>query len=69
MASDVAGTDNFRLAIMQSLPMRVRRYQEEAARFRRMADMETGDRLRQSLISLADQYEELATSLAPPRRN
>jgi hypothetical protein len=65
MASGVAATDVFDLAVMRSVPMRVRRYQEEAARFRRMAEIETGDKLRQSLISLAEQYEELATNLAP----
>lgn len=65
MAGDVAGTDLFHARIRQGLPARVRRYKEEAARFRRMAQLEGDEKLRGALVALAVQYEELAGNIAP----
>jgi hypothetical protein len=55
--------------MMQSLPVRARRYREEAARFRRMAEIEVVEKVRQSLSSLAEQYDELASGIEPQPHN
>ena len=69
MASDVAGADIFHIRMTQSLPARARRYREEAARFRRMAGTEVVEKVRQSLLSLAEQYDELASGIEPQRHD
>lgn len=69
MAGDIVGTDLFDATIKQSLPARVRRYKEEAARFRRMAQLEGDEKLRGALVALAEQYEELAGNIAPQQYN
>lgn len=69
MAGDVAGTDLFDAKIKQSLPARVRRYREDAAWFRRMAQVEGDEKLRGALVALAQQYEKLAGNIAPEQYN
>jgi len=44
---------------------RAARYRSEADKFRRMAETEINDKLRQSFVALAAQYEELADRLVP----
>ena len=68
MTSDVTGVDILRQRVAQSALMRALRYREEAMRLRRMAETETPEKLRRSLLSLAKQYDELALGLAPHRR-
>ena len=63
MTGEFAGTDLLHRTIAQSARMRGRQYREEAARFRRMAEAETNEKLCRSLAALAQQYEELADSL------
>jgi hypothetical protein len=64
MTGDVADTNLFHLTMAQSQPVRIRRYREEAARFRRMAEIETDGKLRRTLMSLARQYDDLAAGFA-----
>lgn len=45
--------------------MRVRRYRQEAHRFRGLAQIETNEEFREALLSLAKEYEALAASLVP----
>jgi hypothetical protein len=53
------------MTMMLGAPERAARYRQEAARFRRLAETEPDDRLRQSLLDIAQQYEDLADGLAP----
>ena len=69
MASDVAGADIFHIRMTQGLPVRARRYREEAARFRRMAQTEAAEKVRVSLLSLAEQYDELASGIELQQHN
>ena len=44
---------------------RVRRYQQQAHRFRGLAQIESNEKFREVLVSLAQEYETLAASLVP----
>ena len=63
MIGEVARTAFLDLTVVKSAAMRARRYREEAARFRRMAQIEDIEKVRAPLLSLAEQYDELATDL------
>lgn len=63
MTGEFARTDVLHLTVVKSAAMRARRYREEAARFRRMAQIEDIEKVRAPLLSLAEQYDELATDL------
>lgn len=65
MASNVILPDRFPVRMRRNARARAWRYREKAARFRRMAKAEAGEKLRASLLSLAEQYDELASSIAP----
>jgi hypothetical protein len=45
--------------------MRVRRYRQEAHRFRGLAQIETNEEFREALLSIAKEYEALVASLVP----
>ena len=45
---------------------RVSSYRQQAAHFQEMAQAETDEKLRRNLLRLAEEYEELAASLALP---
>jgi len=45
---------------------RVARYRQEAEKFRRIAQSETDNGVRQSFLDLAKEYDDLANGLIPP---
>jgi len=57
--------DNFALMMMLDAADRAARYREQAVRFRQLAQAELDDGIRQSLLEVARQYEDLANSLDP----
>jgi len=51
--------------MVMGVPERAARYRQEAERFRKMAETETDDDLRRSLLDIARQYDALANGLVP----
>jgi len=68
MARGISGTKLFDFTVSQRAPARATTHKEKAAWLRRMAQLETNEKLRESLIALARQYEELVESIIAPRR-
>lgn len=64
MASDSAATDVRELANTRAR-RRAEDYRERAAQFRKMAGGETIDRVRDTLLRLAEQYDGLAARIGP----
>jgi hypothetical protein len=65
MADEAPGVLEF---VTNSIQIRAAQYRERAAHLRMMAEGEPVGRLREKLAELADQFEELADSLAITRR-
>jgi hypothetical protein len=57
--------DAYALMMKLGAPERAARYRQEAARFRHMAETESDNLLRQSLLDIAKEYEDLADGLVP----
>jgi hypothetical protein len=68
MARGISGTKLFDFTAKQRAAARVTKHKEEAARLRRMAQLETNEKLRDRLVCLARQYEELIESIIMPKR-
>jgi hypothetical protein len=69
MAKGVSGTDLFDFMMAHAAPMRATRYQHEAEKLQRMAQMEPNENRRQNLLMLAAQYDQLARKIAPASRH
>jgi len=61
----ITETDFHNFMRAEGAAARVRRYQQQAHRFRGLAQIETNDKFREALVSLAKEYEALAASLVP----
>ena len=61
----ISETDIYNFMTAQGAAMRVRRYREEAHKLRGLAQIETNEKFREELLSLAKEYEALAASLVP----
>jgi hypothetical protein len=68
MARGISWTRLFHFAVTQRSLVRATNYKEAAARLRRMAQLETNEKLRKCLVGLARQYEELVESIIRPKR-
>lgn len=68
MARGISGTKLFDFTVKQKAAARATKHKEEAARLRRMAQLETNEKLRDRLVFLACQYEELVASIIAPKR-
>jgi hypothetical protein len=68
MARGISGTKLFDFAVKQRATAPAAKYEEGAARFRQLAQIETNEKLRESLVALACRYEELVASIIAPKR-
>ena len=68
MARGISGTKLFDFTVTQKASARATKHKEDAARFRRMAQLENNEKLRESLVVLARQYEELVEAIIVPKR-
>lgn len=68
MARSGDGHDDNLFVLMQSAdaPERAARYRREAGKFRQMAQAEVDGYLRESLLALAKEYDDLVAGLTPP---
>ena len=62
---NLSNADGHALMMVMGVPERAARYRQEAERFRKMAETETDDDLRRSLLDIARQYDALANGLVP----
>ena len=63
--SVISGADAYALMMALDAPERAIHYRRKAERFRQMAGTEPNGDLRQSLLDIAQQYEDLANDLVP----
>jgi len=68
MARGISRIKLFDFTATQRASARAAKYEEDAARFRQLAQIETNEKLRDRLVGLACRYEELVTSIIMPRR-
>lgn len=68
MALGISRIKLFDFTVAQRAPARATKYEEEAARFRQWAQIETNEKLRESLVALACRYEEIVASIIAPKR-
>jgi hypothetical protein len=68
MARGISGTTLFDFTVKHRARARAAKYEEEAARFRQLAQIETNEKFRDSLVALACRYEEIVASIIVPMR-
>jgi hypothetical protein len=68
MARGISATKLFDFTVTQRAAARATKYKEEAAWLRRTAQLETNEKLRENLVAVARQYEELVVSIIAPKR-
>jgi hypothetical protein len=69
MARGISGTKLFDFTVKQRASARAAKYEEEAARFRQLAQIETNEKFRDNLVALACRYEEIVASIIAPKRH